>query len=84
MSEFTNTNFSKLNVIQQKIADLFQNESLSRTEVFVVLKGLREFKMVNKELADKWYSNLRYADPENGFGSHPFIPLNELKIQDYD
>lgn len=56
--EFTETNFAKLNVIQQEIADIFQKNQLTRPEVFVILKGMRRFKMVNKELADEWWNKL--------------------------
>lgn len=57
-AEFTETNFTKLNVIQQEIAGIFQKNKLTRPEVFVILKGLRRFKMVNKELADEWWNKL--------------------------
>lgn len=82
MSEFTKTNFSKLNAIQQQIADLFQSNELTHAEVFAVLKGMREFKMVNRQLADKWWLELRWGDPYNGFGSHPFKPNVERPTND--
>lgn len=75
MSQFIETNFLKLNVIQQEIADLFEKNKLTRPEVFVVLKGMREFKMVNRNLSDKWWHELKWADKYNGFGDTPFDPV---------
>lgn len=58
MSEFNNTNFAKLNTIQQKIVDMFEFNNLTRPEVFVLLKALRNFKMVNREIAEKYWNEL--------------------------
>lgn len=71
-SEFTETSFAKLNVVQQEIADLFMKHGLTRPEVFVVLKGMREFKMINRTLAEKYWYELKWGDPYNGMGSEPF------------
>lgn len=82
MSEFTSTNFAKLNIIQQQIADIFQKNELTRAEVFVTLKGMREFKAVDRITADEWWSELRWGDKYNGFGSHPFKPSMERSTND--
>jgi len=72
MSEFKNTNFAKLNVVQQQIAELFQKHELTRPEVFVILRSMRDFKMVNRELAEIYWDGIKWADKHNSFGSHPF------------
>ena len=78
MKDFSQTNFAKLNHIQQQIADIFQKNELTRPEVFVVLKSMRDFKMANKEIAEKYWSELKWADPYNDFGEYPFNPSKEI------
>jgi CRISPR/Cas system-associated protein Csx1 len=51
IKDINEINYAKLNVIQQNIADLLQNNKLTRLEVRLILDGMKEHKMLNKEIA---------------------------------
>lgn len=56
INELQALNYTKLNVIQQEVADMFQVKKLTRMEVFCILHGMMEKEMVNLEQAKKYYN----------------------------
>jgi hypothetical protein len=56
INELEALNYTKLNVIQQEIADMLQGKKLTRMEVFCILRGMMEKEMVNFEQAKKYYN----------------------------
>jgi hypothetical protein len=67
IAELERINYTKINVIQQKIADIFQDEQLTRKEVFCILNGMIDQEMVNFEQAKKYFKRNHQAilDAEN-------------------
>lgn len=53
--ELSVINYTKLNVIQQDIADLFQNNKLTIQEAGIILNGMKNKEMVNREIAVRYY-----------------------------
>jgi hypothetical protein len=47
--------YTKMNVIQQIIADLFMKEQLTQLEVELILIGMQEKEMLNAENGLRWY-----------------------------
>jgi hypothetical protein len=51
IKDINEMDYAKLNVIQQNIADLLQSNQLTRLEVRLILDGMKDHKMLNKEIA---------------------------------
>lgn len=76
-SDIASCDFRKLNVVQQEVADLFMSRRLTKTEVFLILNGLIDKRMVNKISAEKYfrenYGNIVEAEsrsPEGFYNYH--------------
>ena len=55
LRELSSINYTRLNVIQQDLAERFMSEGLTRLEVFCLLNGMLNKEMVNKENAERYY-----------------------------
>jgi hypothetical protein len=53
INQINEIDYTKLNVIQQNIADLLQSNRLTRLEVSLILDGMKDHKMLNKKIAMK-------------------------------
>jgi hypothetical protein len=51
IKDINEMDYAKLNVIQQNIADLLQSNQLTRLEVRLILDGMKDHKMLNKEIS---------------------------------
>lgn len=74
--DIASCDFSKLNVVQQEVADLFMSRRLTKVEVFLILNGLIDKRMVDKISAEKYlrenYGNIVEAEFGNPDGFYNY------------